>query len=235
MSATAAFLQEFEQQTKTTRRVLRARTPTDKLSWKPHPKSMSLGKLALHVAASPGWLCPSWCTQAETNFTGEKTPQPTSTEKKFSVETHDKGGVGGGEGCADPGWKDDEGIEGDVDGGRGRRRATLMAMPRGALVRGVMLNHWIHHAVSCLVYLRLIDVVGAVGLRSERRRESVRGRRVRVVRHVPPSGRPGRRRIDARGGRSRGRRHPHVHSAGVLQHLLVRANSTAVRMNKATA
>ena len=49
MSMTQAILQEFETEAKTTRRVLE-RVPTDKLSWKPHPKSMSLGTLALHVA-----------------------------------------------------------------------------------------------------------------------------------------------------------------------------------------
>jgi len=45
---------------KTTRRVLE-RVPTDKLSWKPHPKSMSLGELALHVAMSPGYIAEGWC------------------------------------------------------------------------------------------------------------------------------------------------------------------------------
>ena len=68
MSVTAAFLQEFEQEAKTTRRVLE-RVPADKLTWKPHPKSMSLGELALHVAASPGVIA-GWCTLAETTFTG---------------------------------------------------------------------------------------------------------------------------------------------------------------------
>src|SRR6185295_18195729 len=51
MSMTQALLQEFDAEAKTTRRVLE-RVPTDKLTWKPHPKSMSLGALALHVAAA---------------------------------------------------------------------------------------------------------------------------------------------------------------------------------------
>jgi len=53
MSMTAAFLTEFENEAKTTRKVLE-RVPADKLSWKPHPKSMSLGQLALQVATVPG-------------------------------------------------------------------------------------------------------------------------------------------------------------------------------------
>ena len=46
-------LAELEQEAAITRRVLE-RIPEEQLSWKPHPKSMSLGQLALHVATVPG-------------------------------------------------------------------------------------------------------------------------------------------------------------------------------------
>ena len=46
-------LAELEEEAATTRRVLE-RIPQAHLSWKPHPKSMSLGQLALHVATIPG-------------------------------------------------------------------------------------------------------------------------------------------------------------------------------------
>src|SRR6266852_2899677 len=46
-------MSEIQQEAATTKRVLE-RVPEDKLSWKPHPKSMSLGQLALHVASIPG-------------------------------------------------------------------------------------------------------------------------------------------------------------------------------------
>src|SRR3954470_18036205 len=46
-------LAELEQEALTTRRVLE-RIPQEHLAWKPHPKSMSLGQLALHVATLPG-------------------------------------------------------------------------------------------------------------------------------------------------------------------------------------
>jgi len=48
-------INEIQQEAVTTRGVLE-RVPADKLSWKPHPKSMSLGQLALHIAAIPGSL-----------------------------------------------------------------------------------------------------------------------------------------------------------------------------------
>src|SRR6476646_4267810 len=53
MSAIESLLQELEQEAQTTRRVLE-RVPEDRLGWKPHDKSMSLGQLALHVATVPG-------------------------------------------------------------------------------------------------------------------------------------------------------------------------------------
>ena len=53
MSMIEGLLQELEQEAQTTRRVLE-RVPENRLGWKPHDKSMSLGQLALHVATIPG-------------------------------------------------------------------------------------------------------------------------------------------------------------------------------------
>jgi hypothetical protein len=53
MSIATALLSELEQESQTTRRVLE-RVPQAHLAWKPHPKSMSLGQLALHIAIAPG-------------------------------------------------------------------------------------------------------------------------------------------------------------------------------------
>src|ERR1043165_5627152 len=53
MNTIEGLLAEREQEAETTRRVLE-RIPQAHLSWKPHPKSMSLGQLALHVATVPG-------------------------------------------------------------------------------------------------------------------------------------------------------------------------------------
>src|SRR5258706_9012781 len=53
MSTVELLLQELEQEAQTTRRVLE-RVPGDRLAWKPHDRSMSLGQLALHIATVPG-------------------------------------------------------------------------------------------------------------------------------------------------------------------------------------
>jgi uncharacterized damage-inducible protein DinB len=46
---------EMEQEAATTRKML-SRVPADKFDWQPHPKSMTLKRLATHVAELPGWV-----------------------------------------------------------------------------------------------------------------------------------------------------------------------------------
>ena len=53
MSLADTLWMEIEQEAQITKRVL-DRVPADKLAWKPHPKSFSLGQLALHIASVPG-------------------------------------------------------------------------------------------------------------------------------------------------------------------------------------
>jgi uncharacterized damage-inducible protein DinB len=53
MTLADSFIDELTREADTTRRVLE-RVPEEKLSWRPHTKSMSLGQMALHVAQVPG-------------------------------------------------------------------------------------------------------------------------------------------------------------------------------------
>jgi len=149
MSITAAFLQEFENEAGTTRRVLE-RVPDDKLTWKPHPKSMSLGDLALHVATTPAVIS-GWCTEDETTFSGQKTPSPKSQAEILAA--HDQGVKTVKESLTRVG---DEGLKRMWTAKAGG--STLMQMPKTALVRSIVLNHWIHHRGQLSVYLRLLDV-----------------------------------------------------------------------------
>ena len=50
----------------------------------------------------------------------------------------------------------------------------LLAIPRAAFLRSIMLNHWYHHRGQLSAYLRELDVPDPLDLRPERRRESVR-------------------------------------------------------------
>ena len=143
-------LAELEQEAETTRRVLE-RIPQAHLSWKPHPKSMSLGQLALHVATVPGNVAelasvdvipePPAFVQPEAATAAELVPSLTASIAKARQVL---GGFDDARMAAM--WR-------LQSGGR-----DILAMPRAALVRAIMLNHWYHHRGQLLVYLRLLDL-----------------------------------------------------------------------------
>jgi uncharacterized damage-inducible protein DinB len=151
MSATAAIIQELEQEAATTRRVLE-RVPSDKLAWKPHEKSMSLGTLALHVAMSPGFVS-DWAVEDTLKWSGGGAPaDPKSTAEILSA--HDAGLA-----------KAKSNLNAIGDAGLGTMWSmqspdgkTVMSMPKGALVRSIVMNHVYHHRGQLSVYLRLLDV-----------------------------------------------------------------------------
>jgi len=149
MSVSQAFLQEFDHEAKTTRRVLE-RVPADKFDWKPHPKSMSLGELAMHTAMTPGLIC-GWACEDEYKFKGDKTPVPASTAD--IVAAHDKSVTTYKEVLGQLG---DSGLSRNWKGSAGDQ--TIFEMPKSALVRSIALNHWYHHRGQLSVYLRLLDV-----------------------------------------------------------------------------
>jgi len=143
-------LGELEQEAATTRRVLE-RIPEAHLSWKPHPKSMSLGQLALHVATVPGNVAelaamstvpePPAFVQQPARSTSELVPalQDSLARARRALGSLDDAAMNGT-------WRlMHEGKE-------------LMTMPRVAFVRAIMLNHWYHHRGQLLVYLRLLDI-----------------------------------------------------------------------------
>ena len=147
---TEAFIREFEQESATTRRVLE-RVPQDRLTWKPHPKSMSVGVLALHVAMSPSFIA-DWALQDSVEM-GDMgaSPEPKSTAEILAA--HDEGVKKTKAALAKIG---DAGMAKDwklTAGG-----ATVMGMPKVALVRAIVLNHTYHHRGQLSVYLRLLDV-----------------------------------------------------------------------------
>jgi uncharacterized damage-inducible protein DinB len=150
MSLTDAILKEFEMECATTRRVLE-RVPDDRLTWKPHPKSMSLGELALHLASSPGAIA-EWGLVDTMEFpSGRKLPQPSSNAE--IVAAHDEGMKKAKSAITRIG---DAGLHQNWSATKGG--VAFMTMPKIALVRAIVLNHAYHHRGQLSVYLRLIDV-----------------------------------------------------------------------------
>src|SRR5580658_5303304 len=74
-------LKEFSEEAATTRRVLE-RVPADKLGWRPHERSMSLGQLALHIAMVPAAIVnitkPDTFDVSQSRFVQ---PMPTNMEE----------------------------------------------------------------------------------------------------------------------------------------------------------
>ena len=150
MSATQAMIAELEQELATTRRVLE-RVPSDKLAWKPHEKSMSLGKLAMHVASIPGYIS-SWALEDSFTMTGAGSPEANSTTEILAA--HDAGATQA---------KTNLGKIGDAGLGKTWSLKTpdgkaVMSMPKAALLRSIALNHYYHHRGQLSVYLRLLNI-----------------------------------------------------------------------------
>ncbi len=150
MTIADGLLAELEQEAQTTRRVLE-RVPQAGLGWKPHPKSMSLGQLALHVATIPGNVAallvpdivpePPAFLQPEAGTAAELVPALESSiaQARALVSGFDDTAMNAT-------WR-------LLHDGQ-----ELLAMPRIAMLRAIMLNHWYHHRGQLLVYLRMHDV-----------------------------------------------------------------------------
>ncbi|MFQ5988560.1 MAG: DinB family protein [Candidatus Methylomirabilales bacterium] len=143
-------LAELDQEAAITRRVLE-RVPNDKLTWKPHAKSMSLGQLALHVATTPG--------------------QVASLVSKSEYELQDFGNFPTATSASEllPALEQSIASAKEVLNGLDDQTAMstfkltmngkeLLAVPRIGVVRSIMLNHWYHHRGQLSVYLRLLNI-----------------------------------------------------------------------------
>jgi uncharacterized damage-inducible protein DinB len=149
MSTIEALLQELEQEARITRRVLE-RVPEDRLTWKPHEKSMTLGQLALHVARIPGGLADA-ASQSPFRIPGFNQPSPTSSAELIPALEQSVAKAREILGAMDDAalaktWR---AVNGDRE---------VMALPVGAVLRSLMLNHWYHHRGQLSVYLRELDV-----------------------------------------------------------------------------
>ena len=145
----AELIQEFEAEAKTTRRVLE-RVPSDKLAWTPHAKSMSLGRLAMHLASAPSAIS-GWPVADQFEFGGAPPPVPTCTDD--IVAAHDSGVERVKENLHKIG---DAGLGTAWTASKGGK--TLMTMPKAAVLRALLMNHTSHHRGQLSVYLRLLDV-----------------------------------------------------------------------------
>lgn len=154
MTIAQDFRPEFDRESATTRRLLE-RVPEERLDWRPHAKSATLGWLAGHLAHLPTWL--TIALEAD-EFDSEpggmpvpRTPLPSSTREilaRFDENTA---------ACR---ARLDTASDGRMLGRWSLRKAgqTPFVMPRVAVVRDFILNLSIHHCGQLTVYLRLLDL-----------------------------------------------------------------------------
>lgn len=151
MAIVDAILPEWDHETRTTRRLL-DRIPDAELGWKPHPKSMTLGGLATHLASLLSWGMvilndPSFdLAGAGPNL------QPMASRAEV-LQTFDRN-VSAVR-AALIGRTDPELL---VPWTLKRANHELMTLPKIAAFRSFLLNHMIHHRGQLSVFLRLRDV-----------------------------------------------------------------------------
>ena len=151
MALNESFISELKFESLSTRKMLE-RTPIEKADWKPHEKSMSLGRLASHVAEIPGWVVHT-LTADELNFkTGEWNPV-IFTDNKEMLEFFDKNVNDALKALSET---SDEKMHTNwalkMDGN------VLFEMPKIQVLRTWAFNHLIHHRAQLSVYLRLNNV-----------------------------------------------------------------------------
>jgi uncharacterized damage-inducible protein DinB len=153
MSISDALLPEFDHEMANTRKTLE-RVPTEKFLWKPHEKSSPMGNLAGHLANLPSWV----------NFTIDQDSLdirpngiPWTNPPLNSVEevlgTFDDNVAKARAAIAGAG--DEQLFQPwtlKADG------ASLMTLPKVAVLRSFVMNHLIHHRAQLGVYLRLNDI-----------------------------------------------------------------------------
>ena len=150
MSIAQSLLAEFEIQAPITRKFLE-RLPEDKLTWKPHQKSMSAGQLAHHLAFVPGGVVRFTQSNPAQVPDFADFPQPANRQEilttfEESIATVRRLLPQFDDAAMGETWR-------LVAGGQ-----EVLAKPRAEFLRDIMLSHWYQHRGQFSVYLRMLNV-----------------------------------------------------------------------------
>jgi len=150
MSLQQALIAELQHESKLTKKMLE-RVPMDKASWKPHEKSMTLGRLAVHVAEIPHWIS-DIINIDEFDFQQHLKPCTANTTEELLAICDEKTAAA----IADIEKMSDADLgkiwvvkQGDI---------VYFNIPKAVAFRGWGLSHLYHHRGQLSVYLRLLDV-----------------------------------------------------------------------------
>lgn len=145
-----SLLPEIDHEAKTTVRVLQ-RVPSDRLSWQPHAKSSSLGKLAWHIARIPAIV--QNFLRVDVFDVAQSQPVPMPDDAAEIVAAYERN-------LADTRafleTLSDDVLRENFAMKRGEK--TMVSLPKLGVVRNILMNHTYHHRGQLTVYLRLLDV-----------------------------------------------------------------------------
>ncbi|SRR6266481_6004544 len=150
MALNQAILPEFDHEMANTRKSLE-RVPDNKLGWKPHQKSMTMGGLATHLATINHW---AEAMMGLDSFDVSNAPPTQELKSRQEIlSAFDKNAATARKAIASAG--DEQLMKPWSLLSKG---ATIFTLPRIAVVRSFILNHTIHHRAQLGVYLRLNDI-----------------------------------------------------------------------------
>jgi len=154
MSIGKSFLPELEMEMASTRKTIE-RIPDDKLDWKAHEKSNSMGWVANHLAEIPGWVAGTMAADVwDLNpADGEPYQSPKLTSTSEIVALFDANVAEAKAALAAADDAEFSKMWSLVSGGE-----TMLEMPKMGVMRMWVLNHTIHHRGHLCVYLRLNDI-----------------------------------------------------------------------------
>ncbi len=147
-------LAAFDQIVAGSKAVLQA-VPENRMGWRPHDKSWTLGELATHLANLPNWTMPTLASSEFDIAPAEGGPTPMAA---FNTTEELLSALDASSAAARAAIENSS--EEDLAGPwtmlvAGEPRFTL---PKAVVVRTFILDHMIHHRAQIGVYLRLLDV-----------------------------------------------------------------------------
>lgn len=150
MTIAESWISEFDREMAETRRILE-RVPEDKLDWRPHAKSMTLGRLATHIAEIPG-LAGAVAALPSLDISNMNFNRALKSRQEL-LETFDT--TSSEARAAVLALKDSSVAETWTVTFHGQ---IVFSRSRSDAYRSFAMNHLVHHRGQLTVYLRLLDV-----------------------------------------------------------------------------
>ena len=151
MSTKTALLAELKHEAVNTRKMIE-RVPTEKLQWRPHAKSMTIGRLATHIAELPLWFERIVNTD-EFDFGKAVFGRDTKENTEMILQLFDERLR---EAVSTLEHADDEILNGQWNARRNEQ--LILQLPKKVALRNFAYNHVYHHRGQLSVYLRLLDI-----------------------------------------------------------------------------